>query len=276
MTRTWRLVDDVGRDLTAAEQMAADVVLLDDVARGAEPALRLYTWRQPTLTLGRFQPRDDVDENACAHLGVDVVARPTGGRALLHGADVTYAVAMPRPEGRAGTVAELYERLAAVLVAALADLGVDAAVAHGEGRAGAACFAAAQGADLRVRGRKLCGSAQLQRDGCVLQHGSLRCEPLPVTEADVLRFEDDPARAAMRERLAASTVTLADLGAPHDVATVASALTSAFARTLDVTWRSSVAVDHTPSAPGLSSTADGLNVRVTSTVRCRTRAPSVP
>lgn len=243
MTATWRLVDDVDRARSAAGQMAADLALLDDVARGADPALRLYTWSTAALTLGRHQPLEDVDGDACARLGVDVVKRPTGGRALLHGADVTYAVAMARPAGRDGTVLALYERLAAALVDALARLGVDATVGHGEGPSGPACFAAAQGADLRVAGRKVCGSAQLQRDGAVLQHGSLRCAPMPVSETDLLRFDDETARTAARERLAASTVTLAELGAPHDARPVADALACGFARTLDVEWRST---DHDP------------------------------
>jgi lipoate-protein ligase A len=218
--------------------MDADVAMLDAVAAGGSPRLRVYRWWPPALSLGRFQADAEVDRDACAARGVEVVRRPTGGRALLHGADVTYAVAMTRPAGRAGTVAALYERLAAALVAALARLGVAATVGHGEGPSGPACFAAARGADLRAGGRKVCGSAQLQREGCVLQHGSLRCSPLPVSEADLLRFYDDTARAAARERLAASTVTLAELGAPHDARRVADVLAWGFARTLDVEWRS--------------------------------------
>ena len=66
-------------------------------------------WSPPALSLGRFQPDDDVDRDACARLGVDVVRRPTGGKALLHGGDLTYAVALPRPPGRAGTVRAVYE-----------------------------------------------------------------------------------------------------------------------------------------------------------------------
>jgi lipoate-protein ligase A len=82
--------------------MDADVALLDEVAAGAPPALRLYTWTRPALSIGRFQSDADVDCEACDAHGVEVVRRPTGGRALLHGADLTYAVAMPRPAGAAG------------------------------------------------------------------------------------------------------------------------------------------------------------------------------
>ena len=96
-------------------------------------------------------------------LGVEVVRRPTGGRALLHGADLTYAVALPRPDGPAGHVDAVYRTIAAGLIAGLAGLGVTASVGEERGPAGPVCFAAAQGADLRVGNRKLCGSAQVQR-----------------------------------------------------------------------------------------------------------------
>ncbi|MGH9015016.1 MAG: lipoate--protein ligase family protein, partial [Acidimicrobiia bacterium] len=105
--------------------MAADLALLDGVVAGAPPALRLYRWSPPALSLGRFQPDGDLDAAACSRWGVQVVRRPTGGRALLHGGDLTYAVAMPRPTGPAGSVDALYRRVAGALIAGLARLGVD-------------------------------------------------------------------------------------------------------------------------------------------------------
>jgi lipoate-protein ligase A len=236
----WRLLDDVGVDRSGAEQMALDLALLDAVADGAPPVLRLSTWRAPTLSLGRFQPGADVDHARCARLGVEVVRRPTGGRALLHGADVTYAAVLPRPAGDAGGVDALYRTLAGALIAGLARLGVEAAVGEGDGPAGPACFAAAQGADLRVGERKLCGSAQVHRRGAVLQHGSVLCRRLAFDETDLLTFPDDDARDAARRTLNVRTATLADLGAPTGARVVAEALVEGFARTLDLQWRSVV------------------------------------
>jgi lipoate-protein ligase A len=236
----WRLIDDIGVDRSGAEQMARDVALLEEVAAGGLPALRLSTWRGPTLSLGRFQPDDDVDAAACARLGVEVIRRPTGGRALLHGADVTYAAVLPRPGGDAGTIDALYGLLAGALMAGLARLGVAATVGEGRGPAGPACFAAAQGADLRVGERKLCGSAQVHRAGAVLQHGSVLCGRFPFDETDLLAYPDAAARARAQRALASRTVTLEDLGAPADVPTVAQALVVGFRQTLDLRWRSTV------------------------------------
>lgn len=212
--------------------MTADVALLREVAGGAAPALRVYRWSRPALSLGRFQPETDVDDAACARFGVEIVRRPTGGRALLHGGDLTYAVAVPKPSGAAGSVDAVYGWLASGLVAGLARLGVDAAVAHGGGSADPACFTGMQGADLRVGERKLCGSAQLQRDGVVLQHGAILLERLGFDETDVLRAPDAAARAVRAGRLRDATVTLGELGACSGAAAVADALVAGFAATL--------------------------------------------
>jgi len=237
---TWRLVDDLDRCIDAVGQMAADLGLLSEVASGAPPALRLYRWQPPALSLGRFQRDDDVDREECTRLGVEVVRRPTGGKALLHGADVTYAVAMPRPGGAAGSIDAVYCRLAGALVAGLARLGVEAEIARhppksvlgaaaGVTTRGPVCNTAMQGADLRVGERKLCGSAQLRRDGAVLQHGSVLLDRLAFDESRLLPTSG--VRAADIRRV---TVTMRELGAPHDAPTVAGALVDGFEQTLDV------------------------------------------
>ncbi len=229
------MVDDLDRGLDAAAQMAADEAMLDAVAAGAAPGLRVYRWVPPAVSLGRFQPDTEVDVGACARLGVDVVRRPTGGRGLLHGADLTYAAAMPLPSGAAGGVDEVYELLAGALIAGLARLGVTAAIARHDAPAGPVCFAAQQGADLRVADRKLCGSAQVRRDGAVLQHGSILLTRLPYDETDLL-VPGPGAPVVSREGLRAATVTVEELGAPADVHAVADALVEGFAATLDVTF----------------------------------------
>jgi lipoyl(octanoyl) transferase len=238
----WRLVDDLGGSFTAAQHMAADVALLDDVVAGGAPVLRLYRWSPPALSLGRFQPDDDVDRDACARLGVDVVRRPSGGKALLHGGDLTYAVAVAKPSGPDGAVDAVYRRIAGALVTGLAGVGVEAHVARRGPAPGAACFAGQEGADLRVGTRKLCGSAQVQRDGAVLQHGSILLERLPFDETDLLRPGSRPERAALR----AATVTLGELGAPTDPATVAAAVTRGF----ETTFHLRFGVEPTPAPPG--------------------------
>jgi lipoate-protein ligase A len=235
LTQGWRLVDHLDQVVTAADQMAADEALLDSVAAGAPPALRLYRWDPPALSLGRFQPEDDVDVDACARFGVEVVRRPTGGQGLLHGADLTYAVALRRPEGVAGGVDAVYSMLAGALIAGLGRLGVDAAIARHDGPAGPVCFAGQQGADLRVGDRKVCGSAQVRRDGAVLQHGSILLTRLPFDETDLLRPRPG-VPATTRAQLRDATTTLEELGAPTSPRVVADALVEGFATTLDLSF----------------------------------------
>ena len=233
--RLWRLVDDLDATLDAAEHMAADVALLESVASGEAPVLRLYRWSVPALSLGHFQPATDVDGPACERLGVDVVRRPTGGQGLLHGTDLTYAVVIPRPGGAEGKVDAVYRLLAGALVAGLARLGVEAAIARHDGPSGPVCFAGQQGADLRVGERKVCGSAQVRKGGAVLQHGSILLHRGAIDETDVLGPRPG-APTVTREHLRGATVTLEELGAPTDPRLVAEALVDGYAETLDLTF----------------------------------------
>jgi len=157
-------------------------------------------------------------------------------------------VALPRPRGAAGHVDALYRMLAGGLIAGLARLGVSATIGSERGAAGPACFAAAQGADLRVGDRKVCGSAQVQRGSAVLQHGSVLLDRLPFDELDLLLDPigdtgADPTRA--HRDLQARSVTLRELGAETAPALVAAALVEGFAAALDLNLESRVAT--TPS-----------------------------
>lgn len=221
--------------------MAADEALLDAVREGGPPTLRLYTWCRPALTLGRFQPDRDVDLHACSRHGVEIVRRPTGGRALLHGADLTYAIAMRAP---LEPVLVTYRRLAAALIEGLARLEVQAVVTEHHERAGAACFGALAGADLAVRGRKLCGSAQARRGAAVLQHGAVLLRRLDLDESDLLR-------GARRDELRTRTVTMEELGAEHDPRTVAAALVEGFATALDLDFTSRAPLPLVPAGRSL-------------------------
>src|SRR6266446_9184337 len=90
----WRLLVDAPAG--GAWNMAVDEVLLDGVAAGSTPpTLRFYEWAPPCLSLGYFQAFEVVDVAGCRSLGVDVVRRPTGGRAILHDRELTYSVALP-------------------------------------------------------------------------------------------------------------------------------------------------------------------------------------
>jgi lipoate-protein ligase A len=224
------LIDDVEVRRTADEQMQADLEMLQLARETLVSTLRVYTWSMPTLSIGHFQTEADIDAGACARHEVDVVRRPTGGAALLHGGDLTYAVAMPLDSTRM-SVQAVYDRIARGLIAGLANLDVEAAVARHDGASGPVCFAGQQGADLRVGDRKICGSAQVRRERGVLQHGSILLRRLDIDETDLISAPQT------REQLRRATVTLAELGAPTAPRAVADALIAGFAQAFGVTYR---------------------------------------
>ncbi len=163
--------------------MRIDAALLDHAIGESRqlPLLRIYRWEGPALSLGLHQRLSDELRHRCAELGVEVVRRPTGGSAVLHGTDLTYAVVAPHE--RMG-VMEAYRWVAGGLIEGLSRLGVEARVGGRRSvenaeplSARSACFAATVGADLEVGGAKICGSAQVRRRGWFLQHGSI-----PLTE----------------------------------------------------------------------------------------------
>ncbi len=168
----WRLLREAAQD--GATNMATDAALLAHARRTGEGVLRIYAWQRPTLSLGRHErARGLFDPARLDAAGVDVVRRPTGGRALLHHREVTYAVAAPAllPLG------DSYAAINALLLGALGRLSVRAALAAPAARPlrpdGAACFAEPAAGELVVGGAKLVGSAQLREDGALLQHGSI-------------------------------------------------------------------------------------------------------
>jgi len=149
--------------------MAADEALLDRVLRSGGAFLRLYRWDPPTLSIGRNQ-RIDVP-------AVPVVRRPTGGKAVWHEHEVTYAVAAP--VAMFGSLRDAYCEIHTRLAKALRSLGVDATLApprFAQGRLSdlpTSCFAMPVGGEILAGGRKLVGSAQVRRRDAFLQHGSI-------------------------------------------------------------------------------------------------------
>ncbi len=173
----WRLIlSPPGR---GALNMAIDEAVMDAVARGdSPPTLRLYSWSAPCLSVGYGQRGVQALAARCARAGVGLVRRITGGRAVLHHIEVTYAISAPvglRPEFT--TVSESYRLFGECLRLGLAQVGIQCTLGErpprGGGRPRDMCFALAIGGDLRAGNAKVAGSAQARRDGTLLQQGSL-------------------------------------------------------------------------------------------------------
>lgn len=158
-----------------AVNMAWDESLLVEADRSGAAFLRLYRFSPPCLSFGRNEPAlARYDRSAIDRLGLDVVRRPTGGRAVWHDAELTYAVAAPI--AAFGTLAESYHAIHARLAAALQALGAAAELAPRGRAAGVGdgpCFATPVGGEVVVNGKKVIGSAQVRHGAAFLQHGSI-------------------------------------------------------------------------------------------------------
>lgn len=161
--------------------MAIDAWLLQQCKAGNHPpTLRFYTWQPPAISLGYHQKRFPEAWQQLADAGtLHLVRRPTGGRAVLHQGDLTYAVILSGMQGKRLAV---YEYICEFLIAGWKQLGIPLFYGQqGRGyREVANCFQMATGADLVTSaGEKLIGSAQLRRGETVLQHGSMQLNPDP-------------------------------------------------------------------------------------------------
>jgi lipoate-protein ligase A len=212
------------------ENMQRDEALLEACAAGDfAHVVRIYGFSRPCLSLGRFQDDCDVDVAACARDGVDVVRRPSGGSAVLHDEEVTYAVVCRIDDGVfGGGVLQSCSQIHAAIALGLSQLGVTA-VAHAvpgdvrsaliHARRTGDCFAEPAAHELTdTHGRKLVGSAQARRGNALLQHGSVLLEPPRATA--YLRSHAAPSGTGVRS-LAGRRVSWAEL---------ASALATGFAR----------------------------------------------
>ena len=234
MAPSWRLLLDLeGRP--GWENMAVDQVLLERAGRG-ERWLRLYRWVPHCLSFGRHEPAlRRYDRDRIEARGLDVVRRPTGGRAVWHAEELTYAVAAPAAPF--GGLRQAYEEIHRMLLAALRRLGVGADLAPPRAAVAVdagSCFAAPVGGEITVGGRKLVGSAQLREGTGLLQHGSLLLEGRQTTVRDVTR-NGAPADLA---------VPLAELaGRAPEPSRVAAAIAEAAAERWDGAWK-----PHSPDA----------------------------
>jgi lipoate-protein ligase A len=165
-----------------AYNMALDEALMAHASRTGQWVLRVYSWSAPTLSLGRNQNAlGAYDRERLSARRVDVVRRPTGGRAILHDREVTYSVVGPALD--AGDLGESYARINRLLIAALRRLGLDAEVvgptspslrnSELEGRGPLPCFHHPSAGEITLHGRKLVGSAQWRCSDAFLQHGSI-------------------------------------------------------------------------------------------------------
>ena len=143
---------------------------------------RLYYWSPYAISLGANQKESEINSVLAARDNIDVVKRPTGGRAILHAEELTYSVVLPLSFGLKPR--EIYEKISKALIKGLAlyDFRLGDAVLESEQpdfgnllkqQSGMLCFASTAKNEVKIKGKKIIGSAQRKIGGKVLQHGSI-------------------------------------------------------------------------------------------------------
>jgi len=177
----WELIIDGAID--GKSNMAIDSALFEEVTSSSTPRtiVRFYQWARPTLSLGRNQKIEKaVDMNYCTSQAIDVVHRPTGGRAVLHDDELTYAVISNDSSYFGDTIYGNYKAVSEALCRGYNAMGVSAVLAPDTRKVGGLgnnadlpCFMSPSRYELMVDGRKVVGSAQRRVRDTFLQHGSM-------------------------------------------------------------------------------------------------------
>jgi lipoate-protein ligase A len=234
----WRLLHYRSGD--AFENMALDeAVFRETVWNNRPPTLRFYGWRNPAVSIGYFQDLDkEIHIDLCRAAGVDIVRRITGGKAVYHCDEVTYALAAGRCASLfPDDIYRTYEIVSRCLARGLYSLGIDARLAAAppgavsRAQRPSCCFSVPFGSELLVEGKKICGSAQTRTHGGFLQHGSLLMRFDPEKNAALMGPRDPDAARTLQSRVAAVNQVLA---APVSVEALCQGLQRGFVEELGI------------------------------------------
>jgi lipoate-protein ligase A len=176
---------------------------------------RFYAWNPFAVTVGYNQEISGIDLLKCRSAGIDVVRRPTGGRAVFHAEEFTYSFFADSTAQNA----VLYRMVHEVIQLALESLGIGAdfcrsTLARPKGGAASApvsCFTASARYELQVEGRKLVGSAQRRNRNVLLQHGSLPLSAQHKELCTLIALSEGDAFEEIREEMERKTTSLEEI-----------------------------------------------------------------
>lgn len=240
----WRIINS--GIATAATNMGIDeAILLAHSAGTVPPTLRFYGWQPAAVSLGYFQrAMSEIDMDRCKERNIDVVRRLTGGRAVLHDAELTYSIVVREDYPLIPpTITASYRYFSNGLLTGLEALGIQAKMtvpvaAYGQRKkqpGSAACFDAPSHYEVTVEGRKLVGSAQVRKNGVILQHGSILLRFSAEQFVDLLRLPSAEKRVETTAMLKGRATSIEEvLGKSVSWQEVYKPMPKAFATTLGV------------------------------------------
>ncbi len=206
-----------GFSTTASSSGAFNMALDDYIARqkNARPFLRFYSWKPYAVSIGYHQSSDVLDKNTCFENGLDIVRRPTGGRAIFHSEELTYSLVLKEEEM---ALSEAYIKVHSAIASGLSKLGVKSdLVKTAPNREDlspksdkTSCFTASARTELEYNGRKIVGSAGKKYENSLLIHGSILLGNKHKEIVDYLNISGDRKRS-MKNELDSKTDNLSDI-----------------------------------------------------------------
>jgi lipoyl(octanoyl) transferase len=202
--------------------MSYDAALAEALVKGVgNPTIRVYAWQPYAISLGWNQSMNEIDYAKTSASNIDIVRRPTGGRAILHSQELTYSVIM-RVKGK--NVLSVYDDISQALVTGLQKLGAPVAIEKSQPHfptlyrttSATACFSSTGRYEIKCYGKKLVGSAQRRYaaengEEVVLQHGSILLGPDHRRMVDFLNLPSESERTTLRKTLDEKTIELSDV-----------------------------------------------------------------
>jgi len=213
----WRII--ISGKMSPAENMALDKAILKGVAQGISPnTIRIYDWNPPTVSVGYHQKiNEQIDLNKVRDNGFGIVRRPTGGRAVLHFDEVTYAVVAKNTKEFSGSILDVYKKIAKPLLHSLHEININASITSSlphdskSQKWHSPCFSSSSKYEINCHGKKIIGSAQVRKNSAFLQHGSILLNNNQEKMADLLPGSNAEKRKIMKKLLARKTVSINQL-----------------------------------------------------------------
>lgn len=217
---TWRFLNTGAKD--GYQNMAIDEVLATkSVPHDLRSIFRVYRWQPYAISLGYNQNPQDLNLQKCKQDKIDVVRRPTGGRAVLHAEEVTYSIIIPKESDFfSSDVLTTYNMINKGILKGLHLIGVKAELVERiledpekgtSSKDKIPCFSKSAKYEIAYEGKKLVGSAQRRYENSILQHGSILVGTFHLRLADYIKALKGKRIEKFREALAEKTISISQI-----------------------------------------------------------------
>lgn len=205
---------------------------------------RLYRWKPYCISLGANQSLGDIAIKASSEANIDIVKRPTGGRAILHAEEITYSVVLPYSLELSAK--DIYKKISLALIRGMEHYNPLLCESELENiqpnfheilktDSGILCFGSAAKNEVKFKGKKIIGSAQRKLNHAVLQHGSILCGPAHKKLVNFLKVPSDVKRKLADEISEKTTEIESILNAQVDYNKLSECLIKGFEETWQTT-----------------------------------------